>query len=70
MRPGSYFRGKSPRYKAFSGTKTTTWDDLTTRPTMASSPRTTHPDQGAATCTNDPVPYAHTRRSAAETNTA
>ena len=70
MRPVSYFRGKSRSYKAFPGTKTTTWDDLTTLPFTASSRRATHPGQGAATCTNEPVPYAHTRRSAAEMNTA
>lgn len=70
MRPGFYFRGKSRSYKAFPGTKTTTWDGLTRLPFMASSPRATRPCQGAATCTNEPVPYAHTRRSAAEMNTA
>ena len=56
MRPGSYFRGKSRSYKAFPGTKTTTWDDLTTLPFTASSRLATHPGQGAATCTNEPVP--------------
>lgn len=70
MRPGFYFRGKPRTYKDFPGTKTTTWDDLTTRPATASSRRAMHPCQGAATCTNEPVPYAHTRRSAADTNTA